>query len=192
MTADRSPVARRPDPVSHAPWSGIRRPSRPPAPLRDPRSLSDELDGLIHDLFDCGFSIAGIQGRHGIDVTLDATLNGLIGLLDDTITQIRHALCAATIAGIPDEGHGPSGVRAPGGAGEGGSPEVLHLRLPGQLADGGGGDVLELGGVECPGVGVAHHGDDVPGPDDLVAGLGRGTVHGVGEDHGDAAIALAG
>lgn len=57
------------------------------------RSLGEEADALIRDLFACGFSIAGVQSRHDVSAELSDQLTELIAVLDDAIRGIRHTVC---------------------------------------------------------------------------------------------------
>jgi hypothetical protein len=80
--------------ASEAGWTGSapvgRRATGPPAPLG--RSLGDDADGLIRELFDCGFTIAGVRGRHDVGADLSDQLIALMTVLDIAIRDIRHAL----------------------------------------------------------------------------------------------------
>ena len=68
----------------------------PPPPIG--RALAEEADGLIRDLFGCGFTIAGVQSHHHLDTELSDLLTTLITDLDDAIRRIRRALCAVEAA----------------------------------------------------------------------------------------------
>jgi hypothetical protein len=63
------------------------------------RSLGEEADGLIRELFGCGFTIAGVQSRSDVSAELTAQLTDLLAVLDDAIREIRHALCATDTNG---------------------------------------------------------------------------------------------
>jgi len=103
MTFDQSTnplrVAPTFSPGSHAPPpSGGLRLGVTPAPPPIGRSLAEEADGLIRDLFGCGFTIAGVQSHHHLDTELSDLLTTLITDLDDAIRRIRRALCAVEAA----------------------------------------------------------------------------------------------
>lgn len=81
------------DRTGHSPVDG-RRLGVAPAPPPVGRSLSEEGDGLIRDLFGCAFTVAGVQSHHQLDPGLTEVLTTLITDLDDAIRGIRRALCS--------------------------------------------------------------------------------------------------
>ena len=66
--------------------------SAQPITLPGARSLGEDADGLIRDLFNCVFTIAGVQSHHNVSDELSDRLSALITVLDDAIRGIRHAL----------------------------------------------------------------------------------------------------
>ena len=77
--------------VDHRPYCGH---NWGPAPTAG-RTLGEEADGLIRELFACGFTIAGVKSRNDVSAELTARLTELLAVLDDAIRDIRQALCAA-------------------------------------------------------------------------------------------------
>jgi hypothetical protein len=76
----------------------VRRLGSPPVPPPFGRSLAEEGDGLIRDLFRCAFTVAGVQSHSQLDDELTELLTTLITDLDDAIRAIRRALCSVEVA----------------------------------------------------------------------------------------------
>lgn len=103
MTLDESTgphrTAKAPDrgPTGPSLIDGRRRGSSPVHPPVG-RSLSEEGDGLIRDLFRCAFTVASVQSHPQLDTELTELLSTLITDLDDAIRGIRRALCSIDLA----------------------------------------------------------------------------------------------
>jgi hypothetical protein len=57
------------------------------------RTLGAEADGLLRQMVGCGFTIAGLRGRHDVDAGLTAQLTDLLTVLDEAGRGIRRAVC---------------------------------------------------------------------------------------------------
>ncbi len=76
---------------SATPLYGYRFQARPTQPPAEP-SLIGDADGLIRELFGCGFNVASVQSRYDVGPDLSEHLTALIGVLDGAIRDLRGAL----------------------------------------------------------------------------------------------------
>lgn len=96
MTIDQHPaptVAHVASPTrgSATPLYGYRFQSRQTQPPAEP-SLIGDTDGLIRELFACGFNVASVQSRYDVGPDFSEHLTALIAVLDGAIRGLRNAL----------------------------------------------------------------------------------------------------